>query len=239
MNHANVDNSEIDKFDSLADEWWDPEGQLKTLHSINPVRLNYIHRAVPLSGKAVLDIGCGGGILSQAMAEIGADVTGLDASPVAIEIAKQHQQSLERENNVLDVCYIAGTAEEFSEKNTAQFDVITCMELLEHVPEPATLISACANMLKPQGHIFLATINRNIKSYAATILAAEYLLGLLPKGTHDYKSFIRPAELSACLRQSGFQINDISGMSYIPGVEYCSLINRPDVNYLMHAQLKD
>ena len=238
MENLNLDSTEIDKFDALYEEWWNPVGKLKTLHTLNPIRLGYVRQSVNLSGKDVLDIGCGGGLLTEAMAKEGANVTGLDASKLAIEVANEHQKKELLAENYLPVVYHHGTAEEFSRENISQFDVITCMELLEHVPDPTSLLASCAIMLKPQGHIFLSTINRNIKSYTAAILSAEYLLGLLPKGTHDYKSFIRPSELSTWLRHSNFKVLDISGMTYIPGIEECKLTNSPDVNYLQHAQLE-
>lgn len=237
MNQSNLNTAEIDKFETLSLEWWDPKGKLRTLHTINPVRLRYIEQSVALNGKSVLDIGCGGGLLSEAMAEKGAEVTGLDASKVTIEIAKEHQRSTAEGGNPEPVDYLTGTAEEYAQQCVSQYDVITCMELLEHVPDPSSLISCCATMLKPGGHIFLATINRNLKSYASAVLGAEYLLGLLPKGTHDYSGFIRPAELCAWLRDSGFSVVDISGMTYVPGIDLCTLTNQPDVNYLLHAEL--
>lgn len=242
MKTMNLDEEEIDKFDALAREWWDPNGKLKTLHALNPVRLAYIKQAIKLSGSTVLDIGCGGGLLTEAMAAEHAEVSGLDASQIAIDVANLHQQpgpDRQHRHDSLGIAYHHGTAEEFSQDNIAQFDVLTCMELLEHVPDPASLIASCASMLKPQGHIFLSTLNRNLKSYVAAILAAEYLLKLLPKGTHDYQRFIRPSELCAWLRHADFKVLDISGMTYIPGIEQCTLSNTPEINYLLHAQLKE
>ena len=236
--NPNLNPAEIDKFDVLAGEWWRPHGKLKTLHALNPLRLAYIKQAISLSGKTVLDVGCGGGLLTEAMAAEQANVSGLDASQTAIDVANAHQQNSSARQDSLSITYHQGSAEEFSPDNIARFDVITCMELLEHVPDPASLIASCAVMLKPEGHIFLSTLNRNIKSYVAAILTAEYLLGLLPRGTHDYKDFIRPAELCAWLRHAHFRIIDISGISYIPGIEQCKLTNKPDINYLLHAQRK-
>ncbi len=242
MENLNLDAAEIGKFDALSGEWWDARGKLKTLHALNPARLAYIKQRIELAGKSVLDVGCGGGLLSEAMAAERARVTGLDASRTAIEVAKAHQRNTADnpdKQNSPPVAYHHGTAEKFAAEHRARFEVITCMELLEHVPDPAALIACCAGMLRPQGHLFLSTLNRNLKSYMTAILAAEYLLRLLPKGTHDYKNFIRPAELCAWLRQAGFEVVDISGMAYIPGLEQCTLISDPAVNYLLYARLKN
>ena len=228
----NVNVNEIDKFETLIDEWWDPNGKLRTLHHINPIRLAYIDKAVDLEGKKVLDIGCGGGILTEAMAEKNAMVSGLDASAAIIDAAIQHQKYTEKNIN-----YHSAAAEQFSQDNNQTFDVITCMELLEHIPDVQSLLHACANMLRPDGHIILSTINRTMKSYISAILAAEYLLQLLPKGTHDYSKFIKPSELSHWLRQSGFTILDLAGMNYVPGINYCAITDSPSVNYLIHARL--
>lgn len=227
----NLDPAEINKFEQLADDWWDPTGNLKTLHVINPVRLNYIRDRTSLSDRSVLDIGCGGGLLTEALARCGAEVTGLDANESAILVARQHA-----EDENLRINYLHDTVESFSQKSSEQFDIITCMELLEHVPDPSALVQSCSGLLKKGGNLFLATINRNAKAYTTVILGAEYLLGLLPRGTHDYAKFIKPSELSEWLRKSGFQVSDISGMHYIPLADRCILNSDPSVNYLMHAQ---
>ena len=230
--HANPDPNEIEKFDGLADDWWNPDGALKTLHVINPVRLRYITDAVSLKGKSVLDVGCGGGLLAEAMALAGADVTGIDLSEAGIDSARRHQK-------YLSIDYRVSSIEAFTESEKKKFDIVICMELLEHLPDPATLPAVIAKCLKPGGDLFMATLNRSLISYITAILAAEYVFGLLPKGTHDYARFIRPAELCSWLRKSGFTIRDISGMGYIPGADVAYLTRRVSVNYLVHARLGD
>ncbi len=232
-NHQdNINPDEVDKFNQLARDWWDRSGPLQTLHDINPIRLNYITDSVLLYGRRVLDVGCGGGILTEALARRGARVQGLDASDAVIRVARQHA----RENS-LEIEYIAGTLEDFAAENSNCYDVLTCMELLEHVPAPEALLQTCARLLRPGGDLILATINRNIKSYLSAIIGAERLFGLLPKGTHDYAGFIRPSELDRWLRKASFKVLDIRGMLYLPGLRYCALTNDPGVNYLLHAQL--
>lgn len=228
----NTDSRELEKFTSLAEEWWEPDGNLRTLHHINPARLQYIDQRVILKGKNVLDLGCGGGVLSEAMARAGATVTGIDANPSAISAAKNHSR-----DHGLGISYYTRTAEEFALDHSRAFDAITCMELLEHVPDVPSLIASCTHMLRPGGHLLLSTINRSALSYASAILAAEYLLGLLPRGTHDYSRFIRPSELAEWLRSAGFELKDIAGMSYIPGLGAGIINRRPAVNYLAHAVL--
>lgn len=230
----NIDSHELDKFEDLANEWWDSHGKLRTLHHINPTRLRYIESATPLKGKKVLDLGCGGGLLTEAMADRGAELTGLDASIMAIDVAKQHQQ-----HSGYDINYVCDTAENFARENRNQFDIITCMELLEHIPDAPSLIAACNKLLQPGGHLILSTINRNLKAYLLSIVGAEYILGLLPKGTHQYEKFIKPSELSTWLRKGGFTVIDLAGMRYLPGVEHCTITNTPSVNYLVHAKLVD
>jgi 2-polyprenyl-6-hydroxyphenyl methylase/3-demethylubiquinone-9 3-methyltransferase len=228
--YINVDTAEKNKFGDLANDWWDLDGPLKTLHDINVLRLDYIGKHIQLSGKTVVDVGCGAGILTEAMARKNALVTGMDISPSAIAVAKQHAS-----NQALSIEYHLSSPEEFAEKFTHQFDVVTCMEMLEHVPDPVSVVRACAIMLKPGGHVFFSTINRTARAYSFAVLGAEYILKLLPTGTHDYSRFIRPSELAAWCRQYGLAVQDISGMSYSPLTRKASLRQSPAVNYLMHA----
>lgn len=228
----NIDEMEQSRFDSLADDWWNPDGQLRTLHDINPLRLGYIMDRVNLSGKSVLDVGCGGGLLCEAMASEGAIVTGIDISN-SISVAISHSHS-----GNYSIRYEQISPEALALSNTQQFDVITCMEMLEHVPEPESIIKACANMLKPGGDLFLSTINRTPVAYMTAILGAEYILKLLPGGTHHYSKFIRPSELATWCQTHNFNILDISGMTYIPVLRKAVLNDIPAVNYLMHAQLE-
>lgn len=230
----NVDPDELSKFGRHAPDWWDPRGPLRTLHAINPVRLRYIDAAVTLSGKSVLDVGCGGGLLCEAMARNNARVTGIDASSAVIVTAKAH-----RDEQQLDIEYAVCTAEQFASEGVRRFDAVTCMELLEHVPDPPALLRACARLLEPGGSLVLATLNRTLKAYAAAVLGAEYVLRLLPRGTHDYARFIRPSELRRWLVAAGLDVVDISGVRYIPWLDRCSLTDDPSINYLLHARLRD
>lgn len=227
----NVDPAEISKFEALAARWWDAESEFKPLHDINPLRLEYIDRRADLNGKSVLDVGCGGGILAESMAARGARVTGIDMGEAPLAVARLHQHE-----SGVEVGYHRSTAEEFARKHPAQFDVVTCMEMLEHVPEPASVIEACANLVKPGGHVFMSTLNRNPKSFLFAIVGAEYLLRLLPKGTHEYQKFIKPSELSNWARQASLNVNEITGMSYNPFTRNYSLGYDVDVNYLVHCQ---
>ncbi len=227
----NVDHDEISKFEALAARWWDPHSEFKPLHEINPLRLDYIDRRARLAGKQVLDVGCGGGILSESMASRGANVTGIDMGKAPLTVARLHQH----ESNV-KVDYQQSTVEAFAQTHAGQFDVVTCMEMLEHVPDPASAINACARLLKPGGHAFLSTINRNPKSFLFAIVGAEYVLRLLPKGTHEYKKFLKPSELSAWSREAGLHVSEITGMSYNPFTQKYTLGFDVDVNYLMHCQ---
>ncbi|PWQ92751.1 bifunctional 2-polyprenyl-6-hydroxyphenol methylase/3-demethylubiquinol 3-O-methyltransferase UbiG [Leucothrix pacifica] len=226
----NVDQHEIKKFEDIAHRWWDAESEFKPLHQINPLRLNYIERlAGGLAGKKVIDIGCGGGILSESMALRDAEVTGIDMGETPLSVAQLH--SLEAG---VEIDYQQITAEEMAAQRPAQYDVVTCMEMLEHVPDPGAIIAACAALVKPDGHIFFSTINRNPKSFAMMIVGAEYFLRMLPKGTHEYAKFIRPSELESWGRESGLKLEDISGMTYNPVFQSYKIGNDVDVNYLMH-----
>ena len=226
-NH-NADPAEIAKFEALASRWWDPQSEFKPLHEINPLRLDYIERhADGLDGKQVLDVGCGGGILSESMATLGAQVTGIDMGEAPLQVARLH--GLE---SGVSVDYQRSTAEAFAEQHPGRFDVVTCMEMLEHVPNPASVIRACATLVKPGGVVIFSTINRNPKAYLLAIVGAEYLLRMLPRGTHDYDKFIRPSELESWARHAGLKMRDLTGMSYNPLSKQYSLGRDLAVNYL-------
>jgi len=228
----NVDASEISKFEALASRWWDPHSEFKPLHDINPLRLGYIDEIATVHGKRVLDVGCGGGILSESMANRGADVTGIDMGEAPLEVARLH---LLESGEQVDYQQIP--VEELATSHPGEFDVITCMEMLEHVPNPASVVNACARLVKPGGHVFFSTLNRNPKSYLFAILGAEYLLRMLPKGTHDYAKFIRPSELNQWIREADLTTLDISGMIYNPFTSVYKLDPRDvDVNYLVATQ---
>tara|TARA_R110000782_G_scaffold186176_11_gene276427 strand:- start:250 stop:963 length:714 start_codon:yes stop_codon:yes gene_type:complete len=233
VENENIDLEELEKFSSRSEHWWDLDGEFKTLHDINPARLNFITRHISLKNLQVIDIGCGGGILAEAMTKQGAIVTGLDASKENIEIASQHAT-----NERLEINYIVSTAESFAEDHTDNFDVITCMELLEHVPDPASIIQAANKMVKPGGHVFFSTINRNVKAYIHAVLAGEYLLKLLPQGTHQYEKFIKPSELVAWCQDNNLVMNDLAGLQYNPLTGQCSLSTQTDVNYLLDTIAK-
>lgn len=220
-----VDQQEIAKFAALAQQWWDKNGPLKTLHDINPARLAFIEQYTGLKGLRVLDVGCGGGILSEAMARLGAEVTGLDAEEDSIETARQHAKQSQ-----LTLDYVASAIEDY---NDGVFDVITCMEMLEHVNHPEEVIRHCARLLKPGGYLFLSTINRTVKAYAAAIVAAEYLFGLLPRQTHQYDKFIKPSELAAMVRRAGLEVSGLKGIDYNPFARCSGLKDSVDVNYLL------
>ncbi|HVY06331.1 MAG TPA: bifunctional 2-polyprenyl-6-hydroxyphenol methylase/3-demethylubiquinol 3-O-methyltransferase UbiG [Burkholderiales bacterium] len=227
----NVDPVELQKFSDLAHRWWDPRSEFKPLHDINPLRLGYIERQAGLKGKRVLDVGCGGGLLAEAMAAAGAGVTGIDAGDSALKVAQLHLLE-----SGLDVDYRNITVEELGATHAAEFDVVTCMEMLEHVPDPGSVVQACARLLKPDGVCFFSTINRNPKSYLFAIIGAEYLLNLLPRGTHDYSRFITPAELAAHCRRSRLEIDDLVGMNYNPLTRIYSLSADISVNYILCAR---
>jgi 2-polyprenyl-6-hydroxyphenyl methylase/3-demethylubiquinone-9 3-methyltransferase len=228
--NENLDHSEINKFASIASSWWDPEGEFKPLHSINPLRLDFIERGVGgLFGKSVLDVGCGGGILSEAMASRGAQVTGIDMAEASLEVARLHG----RESGV-SVNYVASTAESFAQHHGHQFDVVTCMEMLEHGPDPASVVNACAGLVKPGGHIFFSTLNRNIKSWLMAIVAAEYVLGWVPKGTHQHSKFIRPSELLRMCDHAGLLAEEAMGLHFDPLSQGYYLSGKNiDVNYMI------
>ncbi|MBM3949721.1 MAG: bifunctional 2-polyprenyl-6-hydroxyphenol methylase/3-demethylubiquinol 3-O-methyltransferase UbiG [SAR202 cluster bacterium] len=227
----NADQHELDKFSELAHRWWDPTSEFRPLHEINPLRLGYIDAFASLKGKEVLDVGCGGGILSEAMAAKGARVNGVDLSDKALKVAELHLLE-----SGLTVDYRRIAVEALAEELPGHFDVVTCMEMLEHVPHPASTVAACAKLLKPGGHAYFATINRNPKSFLFAIVGAEYLLKLLPKGTHEYAKFIRPAELSAHARTAGLDIEHLVGMSYNPLTKVYTLGRDTDVNYILHTR---
>ncbi|WP_417594505.1 bifunctional 2-polyprenyl-6-hydroxyphenol methylase/3-demethylubiquinol 3-O-methyltransferase UbiG [Oceanospirillum sp.] len=227
----NVDYSEVAKFEALASRWWDRESEFKPLHDINPLRLNFIDERADLAGKKVLDVGCGGGILSESMAQRGADVSGIDMGEAPLSVAKLHQLE-----SGLKINYRRITAEELAEQEPEQYDVVTCLEMLEHVPEPAKVIAACARLVKPGGQVFFSTINRNPKAYLFAIVGAEYLLRMLPKGTHDFSKFIRPSELGNWTRAAGLKNGDLTGMVYNPLTKHYKLnSNDVSVNYLLQC----
>ena len=226
----NADPLELDKFSQLAHRWWDPLGEFRPLHEMNPARQDWIDRHAGLSGKKILDVGCGGGILAEGMAGAGADVTGIDLSEKALGVAKLH---LLESGRKVDYRLIA--AEELAAEMAGAFDIVTCMEMLEHVPDPGSIVAACAALVKPGGHVFFSSLNRNPKSYALAVVGAEYVLGLLPKGTHDYERFIKPSELSRWAKSVGLEPDELIGMAYNPFTRKCSLRANADVNYLMHT----
>ena len=226
---SNIDAAEIAKFEAMAPIWWDRQGDYKALHDINGLRLDYINQRAPLAGKSVLDAGCGGGILSEAMASLGAVVTGIDAGEIALGVARLHL----RHSN-LEVDYQQATAEQFAETHPAQFDVVTCLELLEHVPDPASVIRACTTLVKPGGDVFFATLNRNPKSFLFAIIGAEYILGLVRKGTHTYRKFIKPQELKDWAEKAGLALMDLCGLHYNPFLRRYTLGGNTHVNYLAH-----
>lgn len=229
--NSNVDVDEIAKFDALASRWWDPEGEFRPLHEINPLRLDYIRQRVNLAGSNVIDIGCGGGILTESMDIAGASVTGIDMAEASLAVARLHKAESKSAVN-----YLQSTAEGMAAEHPGEFDVVTCLEMLEHVPSPAAVIRSCAELVRPGGDLFFSTINRNPKAFVFAIVGAEYLLRLLPAGTHEYEKFIRPSELEAWARQAGLQLRDSTGMHYNPLTREYSLGPGLDVNYLMHFQ---
>lgn len=229
---TNVDTAEIAKFEALASRWWDKNSEFKPLHDINPLRANFIDEHSPVAQKKVLDVGCGGGILAESLAQRGADVTGIDMGEAPLSVARLHAL----ESGVV-LTYEQLTVEDKAAQMPEAFDIVTCMEMLEHVPDPASVVQACANLVKPGGDVYFSTINRNPKSYAFAILGAEYILKLLPKGTHDYAKFIRPSELAQWLRAAGLELQQITGMTYNPLIKRYKLNpNDVSVNFLVHAR---
>ena len=227
----NADQQELDKFAQLAHRWWDPGSEFKPLHDINPLRLEYIDSLAGLQGKRVLDVGCGGGILSESMAARGADVTGIDLGEKALKVAKLH---LLESGQKVDYRLVA--VEELAQQEPQQYDVVTCMEMLEHVPDPASVVKACARLVKPGGHIFFSTLNRNVKSYLFAVIGAEYVLNMLPRGTHEYAKFLKPSELARHCRAAGLDVEQVTGMSYNPFSKVYSLGNDTSVNYMMDCR---
>lgn len=228
--NPNVDRSETAKFDRLAARWWDPDGESRPLHDLNPVRLAYIANRVPLRGARALDVGCGGGLLSEGLARAGAEVTGIDLAPGVLEVARLHLF----ESNV-QVDYREISAEAFAAERSEAFDIVACLEMLEHVPDPAGVIAAGARLLKPGGRMFLSTLNRTPTAFAFAVVGAEYVMNLLPKGTHDYAKFIRPSELAAALRAAGLELEDLRGLDYNPLTRRARLTDSVAVNYLACA----
>lgn len=226
----NTDPAEIAKFDAIASRWWDPESEFKPLHEINPLRLAFIAGQVDLADKTVVDVGCGGGLLTEAMAARHARVTGIDMAESSLAVARLH---LAESGNQAD--YRCITAEDYAAQAPGSADIVTCMELLEHVPDPASLVAACARIVRPGGNVFFSTINRNPKSYALAIFGAEYMLRMLPKGTHDFERFIRPSELAAWMRAAGLEVGRMTGLRYNPLSRRYSLSGNVDVNYMVHA----
>ncbi len=229
-NH-NVDDSEIRKFEELASRWWDPQSEFAPLHAINPLRTEYINLHSPVNGLRVLDVGCGGGLISEAMARFGAKVTGIDMGEAPLNVAKLHL--LESGE---DVEYLQITTEELAEQRPGEYDVVTCLEMLEHVPDPASVVAACAKLVKPGGDVYFSTINRNPKAWLFAIVGAEYILNLLPRGTHEYDKLIKPSELSDYARESGLALKDMIGLHYNPLTKHYKLGPGVDVNYMIHTK---
>jgi len=230
MNQPNVDSGEIAKFNALAERWWDPNSEFRPLHDINPLRLNYIDERLSLPGKKVIDIGCGGGLLSEGMARRGATVTGIDLGEAPLAVARLHA-----EQSGVEVEYLQVLAEDIAEQRAGEYDAVTCLEMLEHVPDPSSVIRACAKLVKPGGQVFFSTINRNPKAFLFAIVGAEYVLRLLPRGTHEYAKLIRPSELAGWSRDAALDVRDTTGMTYNPVTQVYKLNRDVSVNYLMHA----
>ena len=231
MSHSNVNPAETAKFDRLAARWWDPDGESRPLHDLNPVRLNYVAERVALTGARILDVGCGGGILSEALAAAGADVVGIDLAPRVLDVARLHLHESGRKVDYREI-----SVEALAQESPGTFDAITCMELLEHVPDPASVVAACAVLLTPAGRLFLSTLNRTPLAFGAAIVGAEYALNLLPRGTHHYAQFIRPSELASALRGAGLELEDLSGLAYNPLTRRARMTQSTQVNYLACAR---
>ena len=227
----NADPQELKKFEALAGRWWNPEGPMKALHEINPLRLDYIDQRAPLKGARVLDVGCGGGLLSEGMAVRGAQVLGIDLAQASLDVAAAHA----REHEV-EVQYRCQSAEQLAEEQPGAFEIVTCLEMLEHVPDPARVVSACARAVQPGGTVFFSTINRNLKSFLLAIVGAEHVLGMLPRGTHEYEKLIRPSELAAWCRDAGLQVLDLTGLHFNPLTRSFRLGGNVDVNYFAETQ---
>jgi 2-polyprenyl-6-hydroxyphenyl methylase/3-demethylubiquinone-9 3-methyltransferase len=234
MTQHNIDDAEIAKFDALASRWWDPSGEFRPLHEINPLRLDYIRQRANLKDSKALDIGCGGGILAESMAAAGAIVTGIDMADGPLAVARLHKAE-----SGAAVDYDRSTAEAYATGHAGEFDIITCLEMLEHVPEPMKVVASCAELVRPGGDIFFSTINRNPKAFLFAIVGAEYVLRLLPAGTHEYEKFIRPSELESWARHAGLELKDSTGMHYNPLTREYTLGESLDVNYLMHFRRAD
>jgi 2-polyprenyl-6-hydroxyphenyl methylase/3-demethylubiquinone-9 3-methyltransferase len=228
---ANLDPKEIARFDANASRWWDTQGEFRTLHEINPTRVAYMDERAKLQGKRVLDVGCGGGLAAEGMARLGANVTGIDLGKQTLEVAELH--ALE---SGLAIQYRLQTVEEHASQHTAAYDAVSCLEMLEHVPDPVSVLRAIASLVKPGGDVFLSTVNRNVKSYLQAVVSAEYILRLLPAGTHTYANFIKPSELASWSRSVGLEVIDIAGLDYNPLTHRCVLSRYPSVNYLMHRK---
>lgn len=227
---GNVDPAEVAKFDALASRWWDPEGEFKPLHQLNPLRLGFVAQRAELGGARALDVGCGGGLLSEALARSGASVTGIDMAPGPLAVARLHQQ----QSDLTTIQYLERTAESLAAEQPAHFDIVTCMEVIEHVPDPVSLVQACGALARPGGHVFVSTLNRTVKAYALAIVGAEYVMNMLPKGTHEYEKFIKPSELRQWGRRAGLHFGAVAGISYRPLSRDFVLSADVDVNYLMH-----
>ena len=228
---SNVDANELARFAAVAQRWWDPLGEMRPLHDLNPVRLSYVEQAMPLQGRLIVHVGCGGGLLSEAMAQRGAQVTGLDLSAELLDVARQHARE-----TAVAIDYRLEAAEEHAIARPAAYDIVTCMEMLEHVPDPAAIVTALAALAAPGGHVIVSTINRTPRAYTLAVLGAEYLLRLLPRGTHTYEKFIRPSELAAWARAAGLELVDVAGLEYDPFERHARLVTDARVNYLIHLR---